>query len=509
METMGRYELKGELGRGGMAVVYRAVDPHIGREVAVKVLPREFLQDGDFLARFQREVRTIGQLNHAAIVPLHDAGEDKGQPYLVMRLMHGGSLLDRLKRGAIPVAETATMFSRLAGALDEAHGKGIIHRDLKPGNILLDEQGQPYLSDFGIAKLTEATSMNSRGVIGTPAYMSPEHFEGKVSAQSDVYAMGIILFQMLTGRLPFQAATPPEYMKAHFMDTPPPLRSINPNLPVELEAVLQKALAKSKEQRFKTVGELAQAVNQAVSGSASQPVSGSASQRSASQPFADRPTVMNTPPPMSRPVSQPISQSVGQPSASQPVITRPTRKVLWGRLIVGGLLGVMLLWGMLGLGLAGLWLLDPGSSLFAYENSDIGLAFDKPASMNQKVTNDQGMQLQLVEVNRNANSNTIPAQDGVEIIIVTVELTNLSGNDIGYDDEKQFKLVSLSPKNDLIYEFPPVPGAIDDSLGFGSLAAEDGIAGRLVFRVVANTPNLVLEWASGEKESTPRYIEIH
>jgi len=346
METMGRYELKGELGRGGMAVVYRAVDPHIGREVAVKVLPREFLQDGDFLARFQREVRTIGQLNHAAIVPLHDAGEDKGQPYLVMRLMHGGSLLDRLKRGAIPVAETATMFSRLAGALDEAHGKGIIHRDLKPGNILLDEQGQPYLSDFGIAKLTEATSMNSRGVIGTPAYMSPEHFEGKVSAQSDVYAMGIILFQMLTGRLPFQAATPPEYMKAHFMDTPPPLRSINPHLPVELESVLQKALAKSKEQRFKTVGELARALGEAVSLSASQrsagqPVSQSVGQRSASQTVSpqveDEPTVLGG--------NGLVSQLASHQAASQPVsepVSKPTRNVRWWRLMVALGLGIML-----------------------------------------------------------------------------------------------------------------------------------------------------------------------
>ena len=157
---------------------------------------------------------------------------------------------------------------------------------------------------------------------------------------------------------------------------------------------------------------------------------------------------------------------------------------------------------------AGLWWLDPGSSLFAYENSDIGLAFDKPAPMKQEVVNDQGMQLRLVEVNRNAASNTIPAQDGVELIIVTVELTNLNSEDIGYDDEKQFKLLSPSQTPDELNEFPATPGAIDGSLGFGTLAAEEATQGRLVFKVVANTPNLVLEWAVGDKESTPRYIEL-
>jgi len=261
MQTIGRYQIKSEIGRGGMAVVYRAVDPHIGREVALKLLPRELSQEADFLARFQREVRTIGQLNHSAIVPLFDAGEQEGQPYLVMRLMTGGSLLDRLKQSPMSLVETISMLNRLAGALDEAHNKGIIHRDLKPGNILLDESHQAYLSDFGIAKMTDATTMGTRGVLGTPAYMSPEHFEGKVSAQSDVYAMGVILFQMLTGQLPFQANTPPEWMRAHFMDTPLSVCACNPQLPAQLEAIIQQALAKKGEARFRQVGELAQALN--------------------------------------------------------------------------------------------------------------------------------------------------------------------------------------------------------------------------------------------------------
>ncbi len=205
------------------------------------------MQEADFLSRFQREVRTVGQLSHAAIVPLYDAAQDNGQPYLVMRLMKGGSLLDRVKRGALPLNDVVAIFNRLGGALDEAHSKGIIHRDLKPGNILLDELGQSYLSDFGIVKLTEATSMTSHGMIGTPMYMSPEHFDGKVSPRSDVYAMGVILFQLLTGKLPFQAQTPSEWLKAHLIDSPLSLRAVNPHLPTELEPILQRALAKSAE----------------------------------------------------------------------------------------------------------------------------------------------------------------------------------------------------------------------------------------------------------------------
>jgi len=357
MEHIGRYEVKGELGRGGMAIVYRAIDPQIGREVAIKVLPREFMQEADFLSRFQREVRTVGQLTHAAIVPLYDAGQDNGQPYLVMRLMGGGSLLDRVRRGALSLAEVVAIFNRLGGALDEAHRKGVIHRDLKPGNILLDEVGLPYLSDFGIVKLTDATSMTSRGAIGTPAYMSPEHFHGKVNARSDVYAMGIILFQLLTGKLPFQAQTPPEYMRAHFMDVPPPLRSINPNLPVALEPILQRALAKSDEARYASVGELARALSEAVSESAGPPVS-----RPASQPYGDRVTVPNTPPPVSRPASQPFgdrvtvpntpppsSSSVGQRSANQPVSVQASFPWLW--VGAGGVVMVLLL---IILGLVGL-----------------------------------------------------------------------------------------------------------------------------------------------------------
>jgi len=257
MRTIGRYQIENELGRGGMAVVYQAIDPDIGRTVALKLLPSELSQNPKFRARFQREVQTIGALTHSAIVPLYDTGEHNGQPYLVMRLMKGGSLLDRLKQGPIPLSETITMITRLAPALDEAHHQGIIHRDLKPGNILLDEQGKPYLSDFGIVKLMDATSMTSQGVMGTPAYMSPDHFEGRITVQSDIYALGMILYQMLTGKFPYQATTPAEWVRVHLLEIPTPICRIDPNLPTAIEAVISKALAKQPEERYQSAGEMA------------------------------------------------------------------------------------------------------------------------------------------------------------------------------------------------------------------------------------------------------------
>jgi len=257
MRTIGRYQIKDELGRGGMAVVYRAIDPHIGRTVALKLLPSELSQNPKFRMRFQREMQTIGTLTHPAIVPLYDAGEHNGQPYLVMRLMAGGSLLDRLKQGPVSLPETIGMLNRLASALDEAHSQNIIHRDLKPGNILLDEQGLPYLSDFGIAKLTDVTSMTSQGAIGTPAYMSPDHFEGQITLQSDIYALGMILYQMLTGELPYQASTPAEWIRVHLLEVPTPICAIDPTLPPAIEAIINKALAKHPEHRYSSASKMA------------------------------------------------------------------------------------------------------------------------------------------------------------------------------------------------------------------------------------------------------------
>ena len=173
-----RYLIKRELGRGGMATVYLAEDPRFGRDVAIKILPLH-TQDQKARGRFEREARTIAGLEHRAIVPVYDFGEDKEQLFLVMRLMTGGSLADRIRQGAMPLAEARVVLDRIASALDYAHHQGVIHRDLKPGNILFDQHKTAFLADFGIVKLLEAhTTFTGSAIVGTPAYISPEQVQG-------------------------------------------------------------------------------------------------------------------------------------------------------------------------------------------------------------------------------------------------------------------------------------------------------------------------------------------
>lgn len=259
---VGRYEINGELGRGGMATVYRAFDPSFGRDVAIKVLPRELLHDPGFRARFEREAKIIAGLEHPAIVPVYDYGDEDGQPYIVMRLMQGGSLSDQLNHGPVPLKKTIEIVSRLCRALDSAHDRGIIHRDLKPNNLLLDKDDEPYIADFGIAKLTaESSTYSKSAIIGTPAYMSPEQWYGRdLDRRCDVYALGVVTFELLAGHLPFHGDSPPAFMTKHLMEQVPNVRDANPHLPVEIQSVLERAMAKSKEARFATAGEMSNAL---------------------------------------------------------------------------------------------------------------------------------------------------------------------------------------------------------------------------------------------------------
>jgi len=259
-KTIGRYQILSEIGRGGMAVVYLGQDPSFHRQVAIKVLPTQFLENILLRARFEREARTIATLEHPAIVPVHDFGEQDGQLYLVMRFMPGGSLAQRLSQGALPPAEAIDIITQLAPALDAVHARGIVHRDLKPGNILFDAFGNPALSDFGIAQLTEATvDLTGDAIIGTPAYMSPEQVSSNVQidGRSDVYALGVILFEMLTGQQPYRAGTPLSVAMKHLTDPVPRLQTLHPQFPPELDAVLAKAMAKEREHRYTRVADLA------------------------------------------------------------------------------------------------------------------------------------------------------------------------------------------------------------------------------------------------------------
>ncbi len=257
-QKIDRYEILSKIAGGGMAVVYLARDPRVGRQVAVKVLYEHLAQDEQIRERFKREAETIATLEHPAIVPLYDFGEEDDSLYLVMRYMQGGTLASRMKDGGMDLPEIVPVIRRVGAALTEAHRQNIVHRDLKPGNILFDHTDQAYLSDFGIARLLEATMTATDAMMGTPAYMSPEQVRGpkEVDYRSDIYGLGVILFEMLTGQRPFTGDTPLEQATARILYPPPHLHDFNVALPEGWDWVIQKALAQDKTQRYQSVAAL-------------------------------------------------------------------------------------------------------------------------------------------------------------------------------------------------------------------------------------------------------------
>ncbi len=261
MQKFGRYEIMTELGRGGMATVYLAHDPAFERQVAIKVLPGKFTHDPQFRARFMREAKVIAALEHPFIVPVYDYGEEGENPFIVMRYMTGGTLADRIAHGPMPLAEVAPVVQRLADALDDAHSHDVVHRDLKPSNVLFDARGDVFLSDFGLAKMSDTTTrLTFTGVmVGTPDYMSPEQAIGdeETDRRSDVYSLGVILFEMLSGELPYATGTAMKTMFKHVNAPVPELNADRFALPGEINAILTRALAKKPEDRYQTAGEFA------------------------------------------------------------------------------------------------------------------------------------------------------------------------------------------------------------------------------------------------------------
>jgi serine/threonine-protein kinase len=261
---IGRYLIKAELKRGGMSTVFLAHDPLFERDVAIKLMPQEMLDKPTLRTRFEREAKIIASLEHPAIVTVYDFGEKNGQPYLVLRFMTGGSLEDLLRLGPLTLEETAHLIKRLASALDEVHSKGIVHRDLKPSNILFDHRHDPFISDFGIVRvnLGNARLTSTGDAIGTPAYMSPEQIRGDrlLDGRSDVYALGVLLFEMLAGKHPFETLTPMGVAVKHITAPVPPILEIKPDLPAGIELILAQAMAKTPEARYQTATEMAEAV---------------------------------------------------------------------------------------------------------------------------------------------------------------------------------------------------------------------------------------------------------
>lgn len=261
-----QYEIDDEIGRGGMSVVYRARDRRLNRPVAIKVLPPELAHDPAIRARFTREAQTSAQLSHAHIVPIYDVGEREGLAYFVMAIVSGGNLAMLLTREPRqPVEEVRRLLCEIADALAYAHLRGVIHRDIKPDNILLDEAtGRVLVTDFGIARAIEAsTRLTVTGIaVGTPAYMSPEQAVGdrEIDGRSDLYSLGVLGYQMLTGRLPFNAGNSMALLLKHVAEPPPPIGELRPDAPRALREAIERSLMKSPEDRWPTVAAMREAL---------------------------------------------------------------------------------------------------------------------------------------------------------------------------------------------------------------------------------------------------------
>ncbi|MCC7445912.1 MAG: protein kinase [Anaerolineae bacterium] len=277
------YELREKIGAGGFGAVYRAFQEVVGREVAIKIILPQYANHPDFIRRFEAEAQLVARLEHIHIVPLYDYWREPGGAYLVMRWLHGGSLRGVLQRGPLTPEQTSHFLDQIASALAAAHRKGVVHRDLKPDNVLLDEDGNTYLADFGIAKNLGGEDVEAGNmVVGSPAYLSPEQITGEtVTPLADIYSLGITLYELLTGQLPFVGVTGVQLMQKHLRDPLPPLRTRRPELDPKMDAVIQKATAKRPADRYPDAPSVAKEFRRAI---------GAAGKLATGQRLAVRPT---------------------------------------------------------------------------------------------------------------------------------------------------------------------------------------------------------------------------
>src|SRR5215469_12211184 len=267
---LGPYEIVSAIGAGGMGEVYRARDPRLKREVAIKVLPASFSSDPQRLHRFEQEAIAAGALNHPNILAVYDIGQQDGSPYIVSELLDGATLRERLRSGPLPIRKAVEYAQQIARGLAAAHDKGIVHRDLKPENIFLTNDGRVKILDFGLAKLTHAESTEDDQaltqtvqsdpgtVLGTVGYMSPEQVRGKpADARSDLFSFGAILYEMISGKRAFHSESPAETMSAIVKEEPPELTQTNRNVPPAMEHIVRHCLEKNPQERFQSARDVA------------------------------------------------------------------------------------------------------------------------------------------------------------------------------------------------------------------------------------------------------------
>ncbi|MBL8161394.1 MAG: protein kinase [Anaerolineae bacterium] len=367
-KRLGQYEVRQILGMGGMGAVYRAYQPSLNRDVALKVLPPAMAQQREFSERFKREAQTAARLEHPHIVPVYDYGNISGLNFVVMRLLNGGSLSDRLnyrleREAPLPaLREIVTVLKGLASALDYAHSSGVIHRDIKANNVMFDDRGRPFLVDFGIAKLTGSTTglTSASMIMGTPAYMSPEQWNNaSVTPATDQYALAVMTYTMITGKLPFEAQTPMALMKKHLDEKPAPMSFWREGLPDGLQAVLEQAMAKHSGDRFPSATAFAEAFERASQGASdgatdfftvTLPAQIAPPPRSQDSPIARTPTQQPPPPGYDGPTTPPPRLAPGYGETLTPGM-QPTMQRRVNPLVFGAAAAAVIILGIIGFAL--------------------------------------------------------------------------------------------------------------------------------------------------------------
>jgi Tfp pilus assembly protein PilF/predicted Ser/Thr protein kinase len=268
-ENVGPYRITKQLGVGGMATVWKAYHPALDRYVAIKVLHPSFKEDPQFTARFQREAKIVAKLTHPHIVPIYDFSEHEGMAYLVMRYIDGRTLKAILREGPLPLDRVMDILEPAGQALAYAHDQGVLHRDIKPSNFILSSEGEVFLTDFGLARMAETgdSTLSRDMLVGTPQYISPEQARGeRLDARTDIYSLGVVLFEMLTGKVPYNADTPYAVIHDHIFSPLPLPTEFKPDVPGPVERVVLKALAKDRDDRFENVREMVSALQEALAG---------------------------------------------------------------------------------------------------------------------------------------------------------------------------------------------------------------------------------------------------